>query len=299
VRARLDSSRAYILAALVIASGCAGGTTVTELTGPTGVRCQTGLVSSPSALPAGGGRVNVMVSAARECAWSASSDTSWLQVSPASGQGEQQLTLMAAENQQPSSRTASLVINDQRVTVTQEASPCRFELSRSSARIGWDGGRVTVRLTGQDGCAWSAMATEGWVRVLRASGTGSAEIEMDAQRNTGGDRSARVTIAGQAFTLAQERYVAPPEPPATPAPAPAPAPPPSPKPPPATPAPAPAPPRPAPTPPVTPAPIPLPPVPAPQPPGDDDDDDDDKDKDKEKKDGRDRDRGRDRDEDRY
>src|SRR5689334_4844209 len=91
----------------LIAIGC-GGTSVIELTGPTGARCQTSLAAAPSAIPASGGRVNVDVSAARECSWSAASDASWAQLSPTSGQGDGAVTLTVSANQVPNSRTVTL-----------------------------------------------------------------------------------------------------------------------------------------------------------------------------------------------
>ena len=134
----------------VSAAGC-GETSVSEVAvAPSGVRCQTS-VGSPPEFPPGGGSVTVAVTAARDCVWSLSSEASWIQVSPSSGQGESEVTLTAVANDLASSRTGAVVVNDRRVMITQAAAPCRFTLDRSQARIGADGGIVTVSVSGPGG----------------------------------------------------------------------------------------------------------------------------------------------------
>ncbi len=213
------SLRAGSLALLaLLAAACGGGTDIiTTMSGPTALRCQAVISAPPSPLPADGARFTVAVEAARECAWTVSSDTSWIQVSPTGGQGASELIVVAAANEQPSARTASLLVNDQRVTLRQEPPPCRFALDRSELRLGGGGGRAAVELRTASNCAWSASPGEPWLRLLRTSGSGSATVELEAQPNGGESRTTRVDIAGQTLTVTQER-----RPPAL-APAPAPA----------------------------------------------------------------------------
>jgi hypothetical protein len=274
---RLSIAPLAILFLAAIAAGC-GDTTVTEVAvAPTGVRCQTGLATPPSAFPADGGTAKVVVTAARECSWSLSSEASWIRVAPSSGQGESEVTVTATANDQARSRTGTVVVNDQRVSVTQEPAPCRFTLERSQTQSGSNGGRLSVSVSAQSDCSWTASSSDTWLRVLNSSRTGSAAVEIEVQGHSGDQRTGRVTIAGQTFTVVQDRYTPP-----APAPSPAPAPPrPTPGPAPQPPAPAPAPRPPAPVPPApAPAPDPKGPTTPPRPPGDrDNDDDDDRDRD--------------------
>ena len=206
---RLSKRPVAILIAAVIAAGC-GDTSVTEVAvAPTAVRCQTSVAAPPSAFPSGGGSVKVTVTAARECSWSLSSEASWIQVSPSSGQGESEATVTAAPNEQARSRNGTVVVNDQRVTVTQEAAPCRFTLDRSQTQIAANGGRLTVSVSTQSDCAWTASTNDGWIRVLNTSRTGSASVELEVQSHSGDQRTGRLTIAGQTFTVIQERYSPP------------------------------------------------------------------------------------------
>ena len=95
-------------------------------------------------MPATGTRVQATVSAARECSWNATTEAPWVALSPDAGQGEAQVTVAVAANDTPVARAGAIVLNGARVTVSQEAASCRFDLDRSSAQIGAEGGRVQV-----------------------------------------------------------------------------------------------------------------------------------------------------------
>jgi hypothetical protein len=242
-------------AALALVAAACGSTSVTEVSGPTALRCVATAAVPSSPLPFDGGRTNVAVNSARECEWTLASDTSWLVVTPSAGVGASEVTLTAAANGDAIPRTGVLNLNDQRITLTQEPAPCRWELGQMRASVGADGGTVVIPLSTLIGCPWTATPTEGWLRVPRSSGTGPAQIDVSVQANPGGVRSAEVMVAGFGFIVTQGSHEA--------APAPAPAPPDAPPPPPET----------GPT-PIEPAPIlPLPPLPPLLPPDDDDDGD--------------------------
>src|SRR6187402_2188109 len=97
-----------ILASIAVACG---STSVTEVAGPS-ARCDVGFSAPVDSVSAGGATVNASVSLARECAWTASSDVSWLQISPASGQGEAAVVLTVVENPIAQARSGTLTVND-------------------------------------------------------------------------------------------------------------------------------------------------------------------------------------------
>ncbi len=122
-----------------LAAGC-GGNSVTTTEAPTPVKCATNLSGLPASVPATGTKVQATVSAARECSWSATTDATWLALSPDAGQGGAQVTVAIAANNAPTARSGAIVLNGARVTLNQEPAPCRFDLNRSSAQIarrGW------------------------------------------------------------------------------------------------------------------------------------------------------------------
>ena len=65
---------------LLVTSSC-GGSAATSMTAPTQiVRCGIGMQTVEAPLPAEGGTASIAVTAARECAWSASAEGAWLTI---------------------------------------------------------------------------------------------------------------------------------------------------------------------------------------------------------------------------
>jgi hypothetical protein len=235
-----------ISALLACAALACGGTSISQITGPGAVRCQTTLGAPSAPVPASGGSVTVSVGAARECSWTASSDASWVSVAPTSGQGESAVTASVAANTQAAARSASILVNDQRVTVAQDPAPCRFELGSSGAQLPSSGGKTPVAVTATTGCSWAASTAELWLHVSPATGSGNGSVSITVDPNPlQAQRSGVVTIATHTFTVVQDAAPKP-APAPTPSPDPAPSPTPSPSP------------SPSPTPSPTPSPNPLP-----------------------------------------
>jgi len=220
-------------ALLALQSLACGSTSVTQSTAPEVIaRCQTTLGTVPT-IPAAGGKVEVGVVAERECAWTAASNSSWIQISPSSGQGESSITLTANSNPQGTARNGNVSINSNQVAVTQAASPCTFSVSPATVTIPAAGGNVNVEVTTLIGCGWSASSPVSWVRPSNISSTGTGEVSLAAESNAStSPRSTTVTIAGQSVSVTQAATPAPtPSPSPTPTPTPKPNDPPPPPPP--------------------------------------------------------------------
>ena len=84
------------------ASSC-GGSAATRMTAPTSInRCAIAMQGLDTRLPAEGGSASIAVTAARECAWSASVEGSWLTIKTgASGQGDGVVEFSAMSNPDP------------------------------------------------------------------------------------------------------------------------------------------------------------------------------------------------------
>lgn len=205
--------RRFVSMALAAAAAACGGELVTErILAPDPVRCRIQLSQPPTTpLPAAGASLTLDVAAARDCAWHAASETAWAQVRPASGQGPGTVTLTVAPNTTPAPRSAAVVVNDARVTVAQEPrGPCTFALASRRTRIGNAGGSSYVRLSAGPGCEWRASSPVGWVTVSPTADMGEKDVRIDVDANSGGDRSATLSIADLAFEVTQ----GPPAPPA-------------------------------------------------------------------------------------
>jgi hypothetical protein len=154
-------------------------------------------------LGAAGGTGTVRVSAPAGCAWTASSNASWITViRGASGAGDGTVDLSVAATG-GAARTGSATIAGQTVTVAQ-ASGCALSLSALTAQVGAEGGSGRVTVSGAPECSWTAVSTVQWLQVTAgASGAGTGEVTWAAAANTGTARSGVLTIAGQTFTVNQ------------------------------------------------------------------------------------------------
>jgi hypothetical protein len=192
-----------IVICCLVSVACGGGTSVTEIGGPEGVRCQVTLAADSTTVPVDGGAVNVSIDAARDCTWTASSDATWATLNATTGQGAGTVGVTVASSQQSTVRTAAIIVNNQRVSLSQEARPCRFTLSASNAEVGAAGGSTSVAVTTPDGCTWRASSTVGWIGAPDAPRTGSGTVSLEIAANVGAQRAGVVTIAGQSFTVTQ------------------------------------------------------------------------------------------------
>jgi hypothetical protein len=152
----------------------------------------------PSSVSADAAQYPFSIAIASSCEWSVRSDAGWADVTPGSGRGNATLTLKVEKNGRPDdSRTATVTVNSVPFRVTQNRMGCSYSIDRTSLEQGPAGGNVRINLTTQDLCPWTATASEGWLRVLTPSGTGSTAISVDLDsQSSSAHRRAYLTIAG-------------------------------------------------------------------------------------------------------
>lgn len=88
---------------------------------------------------------------------------------------------------------------------TTPTPTCTFSISTSALSFTASGGTKSVNVTAGAGCAWTASnggAT--WVGVGPASWSGSAPVSVSVPSNTGGARSATITVAGKQVAVSQQ-----------------------------------------------------------------------------------------------
>jgi hypothetical protein len=228
-----------VLSFATLAAVACGSSATTDVTAPSSTtRCQTTVRGSTTTFGPAGGAGSVNVDLSRECAWSASSQAPWIEItSPREGQGEATVNFRVVPNGDPVTRRASIAVNDARLDLSQDAAPCGFNVGGVPPTIAAEGGQVGVPVETHSACRWNATSESPFASVAPASGSGSGTVQVTVASNTGALRTIAVVIAGERRTVTQ----------AAPAPAPAPAP--NPAPPPNPPAPPPNPPAPPPPPP--------------------------------------------------
>jgi hypothetical protein len=201
--------RVAVLLSVAVAVNLAacGSSATTTVTSPATVSKCGVSVSPPSApVPASGGTGQIAVTTARECAWTASSESAWLSIKAGvSGQGDGAVQFEAASNPDPAVRRGAIVLNDQRAEISQAAGECTVTLGQDAASFDPSGGsgRIDVRASSAL-CTWTAVANAEWITIRpAASGTGAGAVTFDIAATTGPPRTGNITIAGHLFTVTQ------------------------------------------------------------------------------------------------
>ncbi len=160
--------------------------------------------TAQAADPTGGALGVAVTTSATTCGWTATSDSAWATVAPASGTGSGSVTVTVAANT-GTARTATVTIGGQTFSVTQAAvPPCTFSLGASSSSLTSAAGTTSVAVTASaTTCGWTATSDSAWATVAPASGTGSGSVTVTVAANTGTARTATVTIGGQTFSVTQ------------------------------------------------------------------------------------------------
>jgi hypothetical protein len=198
-----------------------------------GAPCVFRLGATTRTVDAGGDRYAIAVSAQNGCTWTASTEASWVELAPVSGNGEGSVGVTVARNDGPA-RTGALVIAGLTHTVFQTASQptpptpeppptgCSYELSAGVQPVGAEGGAGAVTVYAPAACPWTGASLVDWVTVTGGTpGTGTAELRFVTSPNTStSPRIGTLTVAGRTLTVTQVGATPPPQPPTPPTPTP-------------------------------------------------------------------------------
>jgi hypothetical protein len=188
-----------VLIVTVAGSVACGSTSTSSNVGPSPVKCTATASTNPSTFPAGGGSGELVVSSARECAWSVSSPDAWIALAaPTGGQGNGKVRYTVAANPAASTRRGSLVLGSQSTAITQDAAPCRFDLEPQSFDLGAGERTASVGVQVAAGCTWTAKAIAPWIDILEgAEGSGPGRLTFRVSSNSGRvPRSGSLEVAG-------------------------------------------------------------------------------------------------------
>lgn len=144
----------------------------------------------------------VSVAVAANVDWTASSDASWVHVSPTSGSGNGAFTITVDENRTYSPRGPATVtvsgpgVKTQFIKITQLPKTL-LELSPyPTMTITYHGGTHKA-LSVRSNVKWTASDDAGWITLLKTRGTGSGTIPFRVTQNTGKKaRTGHITVTG-------------------------------------------------------------------------------------------------------
>jgi hypothetical protein len=153
-----------------------------------------------------GGTGSISVSADSGCAWNASEEADWIEItSGASGNGDGTVSYTVSANT-GDARSAQITIAGQTHTVNQDPAGCSYTIAPASQTVDADGGAYDVTVTAtHSGCTWSASEETGWIQIISGtSGNGDGTVSYTVSANTGDARSDQITIAGRTHTVNQD-----------------------------------------------------------------------------------------------
>ena len=200
------------------ASIACGSTSSSTSVGPTPSRCDVAVAPNSSTFPPTGGTGNLVVSAARECSWSASTQASWIALAqPTEGQGDGAVRYTVAPNPEASPRSGTLSVGSRSTQVQQEPAPCNFELDRQSFELSGAEQTATVEVRAPGGCSWTATSSSAWITIVEGvQGNGTGPVLFRVAANTGGPRAGSLQVAGLRVDVRQAAATAPEPPPPPP-----------------------------------------------------------------------------------
>lgn len=204
------NSGGRIVAVAVLATLAACGDSPTQPS-PPGSSCTFQVSPATTNVAAGGGTVNINVTTAANCSWSAQSNSPWLLItSGASGTGNGVAVIAGAANPDTSARNGSVTIAQQNISFAQPGREltCEFTTSPDSQRFGADGGTGRVQVTATEGCRWTATVDATWITLSPTEGTGNGEVTFRvAEWNSVDERSATIRVANRTTIVRQDRDV--------------------------------------------------------------------------------------------
>lgn len=135
--------------------------------------------------------------------WTATTTTSWITISRASGSTGVSCVYIVDANMSVDTRTGTISISGNTHTVTQYGYEAT--LSSTSASFTKSGGSGTVSVTVDPGISWTARSNASWITISSgASGQSSGTVTYSVSSYSGlNDRTGTMTIAGNTFTVTQ------------------------------------------------------------------------------------------------
>jgi S-layer homology domain/Viral BACON domain/Putative binding domain, N-terminal len=176
------------------------------------VVCPYGLSKAITSAGSFGDLAGVNVYTGAGCPWSPTTSGGWLTVRPAgqvTGPGKLDYTIVP--NATNVSRTQTITVGDQSITVVQAAAGCTFAPSLQSSTLGPTANTVTLTVLTAPSCEWTAVAYPNWIAFSGASsGLGSNSVQVNIAANTTSlPRTGIIVVGGQALQIVQQRSSSP------------------------------------------------------------------------------------------
>ncbi|MCC6392275.1 MAG: SBBP repeat-containing protein [Bryobacterales bacterium] len=162
--------------------------------------CSVTLGSSGSFFPKTAGTYLLDVFAAPGCAWSASTDASWVTLNTNAGVSNGQASYTVAANT-GSARTAHIWVAGQTYTIQQVSGQC-ITLASASSWFPQSGGAYSLQVFAS--CPWTTSVNVNWITGVTPSGSGDGVIQYTVAANTStSSRTGQIDVSGTTFAVNQ------------------------------------------------------------------------------------------------
>jgi len=154
---------------------------------------------------ASGGEYGVNVVTYPGCRWAAKTTLPWVKLSTDAGEGRGAVFFEIQANTSPSSRTGTIEVAGQAVTVSQNGGPpCSFSVSPTYISVPADGGSREVGVVVRTGCTWDVASSEEWLVPSAKGGTGSGTLWIAVEANDEiAGRTAWLTVGPATVAVSQ------------------------------------------------------------------------------------------------
>jgi PKD domain-containing protein/beta-propeller repeat-containing protein/all-beta uncharacterized protein/S-layer family protein len=175
------------------------------------VNCTFAINPTAQSFPVVGGNQSVNVITQGECFWKAASNDNWIKIiSGHSGEGNGPVSYRVEANPTTASRTGTLRIAGQTITIEQEGIVCAYTLTPTTFNFGGSGGTGDVAVEVDNACEFLAVSNDDWITIdggnspTRVTNPSSGGFSFTVAANTtSSSRTGTLTVAGQTVTVHQ------------------------------------------------------------------------------------------------
>jgi BACON domain-containing protein/all-beta uncharacterized protein len=177
------------------------------------VTCSYEIAPAGAAYLMEGGAGSVAVMAPETCAWTASTTSAWITVSPASAQGSGSGTVSytVARNSEIGARTGAITIGGRTFPISQagDTASCVYSVAPVQFSPCMPATQLTTTLTTPAGCPWTAATDSPWITIAGAPfGNGPASIAFSVTANWDAPRAGILMLRWPTATAGQNVQVA-------------------------------------------------------------------------------------------
>jgi hypothetical protein len=168
--------------------------------------CPFDISSTGQGFPSAGGSGSFQINISASCAWTATSNSSFVNISPGAGEGSGTINFTVAPNT-GGARTATVTISNSLVTRTfmvQQGSGCPTSVNPPVLNFPSSQSMASVSVTAATNCSWSALTSANWIIIQQKPQPGNGIIIISASPNPDPlPRSTIVAVGAQTVTVNQ------------------------------------------------------------------------------------------------